>query len=223
MRTEGGRESGPHGKSLEARDVFRQDGYDWQIHRALNCHPNISQPNDNADSVAFLHHVGPIFNRITRVLSRHNIKSVGPPPKKLPSFLQLVKDNLGLRTPGAYRIPVCGKDYNGQTGRSVDTRLKEYQWHTHLEYPDKSAMAEYSVYLEYHIQFHNTSILATKTRYMDHIIREAIEIELHPNNMNKEVCLCLSKSCKPLIYSLKKPEHDTRSTRLHRSIHAWQL
>jgi hypothetical protein len=50
---------------------------------------------------------------------------------------------------------------------------------------------------------------------MDHIIREAIEIELQPNNMNREVGFCLSKSWKPLICSLKKPlEHDVRSTRL---------
>jgi hypothetical protein len=52
-------------------------------------------------------------------------------------------------------------------------------------------------------------------RYMDRIVREAIEIELHPNNMNREMGFCLSSSWKPLVCSLKKhPEHDARSTRL---------
>jgi hypothetical protein len=52
--------------------------------------------------------------------------------------------------------------------------------------PDKSAVAEHTIQSEHRIQFHNTSILATKNRYMDRIIMEAIEIELHPNNMNRE-------------------------------------
>jgi hypothetical protein len=154
----------------------------------------------------------------SRMLSRHNIKSVGLPPKKVSSFLRSIKDNLGLRTSGIYRIPCeCGKVYIGQTGLSVDARLKEHQRHICLEHPDKSAMTDYSVDLGHLIQFHSTSILATKTQNMDHIVREATEIELHPNNMSREMGFCVSKSWKPLICSLKKP--DARSTR---SMHARQ-
>jgi hypothetical protein len=59
---------------------------------------------------------------------------------------------------------------------------------------------------------------------MDRTVREAIEIELHPNIMSREVGFHLSKSWKRLICSIEKPpEHDARSTRLCRSMYAWQL
>jgi hypothetical protein len=91
----------------------------------------------------------------------------------------------------------------------VNTTLKEHQWYNRLEHPDKSAVAEHSVDLGRRIQFHNTSFFVTKTRYLDRIAKEAIEIELHLNNMNREAGLCLSKSWKSPISSLKKPpEYD---------------
>jgi hypothetical protein len=43
---------------------------------------------------------------------------------------------------------------------------------------------------------------------MDRIVREAIEIELPPYNINREGGFCLSKSWKPLIGSLKLSGHD---------------
>jgi hypothetical protein len=99
-------------------DIFRQNGYtEPQIRRALNPPPRACRSDEKSDSVAFLPCVGKIFNRISRVLARHNIKSVGLPPKNLSGFLRPVKDDLGLMTPGVYSIPCeCGQVYIGQNG-----------------------------------------------------------------------------------------------------------
>jgi hypothetical protein len=46
---------------------------------------------------------------------------------------------------------------------------------------------------------------------MDRIVRETIEIELHPYNIKRERGFCLSKSWKPLIGSLKLTGYHPRT------------
>jgi hypothetical protein len=68
--------------------------------------------------------------------------------------------------------------------------LKEHQQHIQLKHPDKSALTKHSIDPGHHIHFHNTSILATKTQYMDCIVREAIDIELaFPHSQKMEATL----------------------------------
>jgi hypothetical protein len=106
------------------RDVFKQNGYkDRQVHRALNRLPHLDQPDNKPNSDAFLPFVGNTFNRISRVLARHNIKSVGLTHMKLSSLLRPVKDHLKLRIPGVYRIPCeCGRVYSGQPFRGYQVK-----------------------------------------------------------------------------------------------------
>jgi hypothetical protein len=192
----------------------------WHICRALSSPLRIAQPYKKPDSFTFLLYVGSIFNHISRLVSQHNIKSVDLPPRKISGFLWLVKDDLGQKTPRVYSIPCeCGQVYIGQTGHLTDTILKEHQRYIRLEHPDISAMAEHSINLGHCIQLHHATIISTKPRYMDHIIGEVIDIELHPNIMNRENGFCLSKSWRPLIWSLKDhrelPSHDGRPGFLH--------
>jgi hypothetical protein len=90
-------------------------------------------------------------------------------------FLRLAKDDLGLKTPGVYSIArECGKVH---TGCSIDIRIKKHHQYTRLYHPEKSAVADHSTV---------SSFLAKKYTTYESIIREAIDLVLHYDNVNRE-------------------------------------
>jgi hypothetical protein len=137
-------------------------------------------------AVARLPYQGATSQKVSRLLAKYNIQTVHIPAKNI-HLLRPVKDKLGLKAAGIYRILCeCGKVYVGQTGQTIEARPKEHRRHVHLNQPEKSAVAEHSITTSHRINFDGTTKLGMATKYTDCLVKEAIEIWLHPGNFNRD-------------------------------------
>ena len=96
--------------------------------------------------------------------------------------------------------------WQGQSGRRVEKRVEEHRWHVRHLHPDKVAVAKHSIDNDHKIRFQETQILASKSGYTDRLIREATELDLHPNKINREDGLLLSTAWQPAIPQIKKKQ-----------------
>ena len=104
-----------------------------------------NKTEEKPTSTAYLPYTQTTYGRLSWMLAKYNIKSVAITPRKISSYMPPTKNAPGLRTPGIYKIPCeCGKVHIGQSGRSIQLRIKEHERHIRLVQPEKSVVAEHS-------------------------------------------------------------------------------
>jgi hypothetical protein len=70
--------------------------------------------------------------------------------------------------------------------------------HIQLDLPEKSAVAEHSINTGHKIDFNNVLVLDRALGYMDHLFKEAIQIRLNQNNINRDNDFTLSRAWNPV-------------------------
>jgi hypothetical protein len=134
----------------------------------------------------------------------YDIWTIHVPTNKTCHILRPVKDDTGLKIPSVYGIPrECGKTYIDQTIIIIETGRKDHMRHLRLGQPYKSAVAQHALETGHRIEFNNTCRLDRTKWYMDLIIKEAIEIKLHPDNINRDGGFILNRAWQPAISQIR--------------------
>jgi hypothetical protein len=86
--------------------------------------------------------------------------------------------------------------------RQVVPYKLEHALHICLYQPDKSAAAEHCIETGHKIIFYETTVPARTSGYMEHLVKEAIEIQLHSTSFNRDNGYMLSRAWYPLTNML---------------------
>jgi hypothetical protein len=190
--------------------VFKNIGYrDRDIAKAMDKKDKKAHTqNDQTSNLkAFLPYIRGVTDKIAKVLKRKEIKTSFKPLITIRQRMKSVKDPIDQQQgKGIYKVSCsCGKCYIGETGRSFQVRIKEHEADIRNERTRTSALAEHSLKTKHHVCLEDTKILAKEDHYYKRRLREALEIIKHPNNINRDGGLEVSRFWHPLINQLKEP------------------
>jgi hypothetical protein len=146
-------------------------------------------PNNKLTRNLLASHMYKEYRTVLEKVWRRETLEPGLPRKRKSQILPTPKDKLPLfQSEGIYKVEcLCGKCYIGQTGRSIQCRLKEHSRAIKQYDKEKSALAEHKFEDGDHtFDLEKTVVLAKTTKYHQRLIREAIEIRKYPNNFKRD-------------------------------------
>ena len=171
-----------------------------------NNRKNEKENNNKETPLAILPYIHGTTNKIARILRKRDIKVTFSPPNSPRNMLDFAKDQIEKKLlRGVYTIMACScnKVYIDKTGRSTKTRLKEDDPDINHSRAKNSVIAQQSCNTKHHICLEKEEVLATVPHQFKRKIREVVEIEKYPNNMNQDDGLKLKTPKNQLSRSLK--------------------
>lgn len=125
------------------------------------------------------------------------------PLNTIQSSLRSVKDLVDPKNmKGVYVILCsCGTLYIGETGRSINQRIREHVADIKHGTTFSSALAEHADKSKNHICIEEAQVVAKVSHFHHFKLREALEIEKRPNNLNRVDSCNISRSWVPLLSS----------------------
>ena len=179
--------------------MFRLNGYDdTQIKKTISkikmnkgnkTLANINN-NQNKEDVkrVFLPYIKGTTDRLSKTLRRRGFKVLFTPPNSIKKMVDSLKDPVDPKYfKGVYSIPCsCNKAYIGETGRSIETRMKEHMADLRHDRHKRSALAEHAHLTQHHICLENAKVIAKEDNLIKRKKREKIEINMTNNCLNRD-------------------------------------
>ena len=138
-------------------------------------------------------------DKISHVLMINNIYASFKPLCIIRNYLGFVKDPIDPKDmEGVYMIPCsCGTPYIGETGRSIRQRIQEHATDIRHNQSCTSTLAEHVEKSCHHVCIEDSKVIANVDHFHHRRLREAIEIERHAKNLNRDDGWKLSKELDP--------------------------
>lgn len=195
------------GERSHLLDVFVENGYSRQLGRKafLRASKNAlikKEPKERHPGV-HLSYIQGTTDKIARILRKFDIPSTFRPLKTIRNSLRSVKDPVNPKDlKGVYLIPCsCGTPYIGETGRSIQQRICEHATDLRHGRTKSSALAEHVDKTKHQFCIEEAKVIARVDRFHHRKLREAIEIERRPVNLNRDDGWKVSRSWIPALSS----------------------
>ena len=169
-----------------------------------------NEPTQEFKSTAVLPYIKGVSEVLRRCLQQQGVRTVFKSDTTLRSYLVRPKDALepGKQEGVVYKIPCeCGKVYIGETGRAMQDRIKEHNRDIRLAHTQTSAVSEHANETGHLPLWNQVKFIDRDPHRYTRRVKEAIQIRLHSNNINRDSGMEIPEAWIPTIR-----KHNSRST-----------